>query len=253
MNLSKVRSVIGNSGAFHFLQDIKRYFLFLREYSAFRKMQGSTDKRFSLVWRDRFPCLNNKTTFTTFDRHYVFHPAWAARIVARVNPRIHVDISSTLHFCTIVSAFVPVKFYDFRPANLNLDNLETGAADLMALPFGDSSIPSLSCMHTIEHVGLGRYGDRLDPDGDLKAIAELQRVIKKEGHLLIVVPVGRPKIMFNAHRIYSYAQMVRYFDKLTLVEFSLIPDTGEERMIMNATEQDSDKCNYGCGCFWFKK
>ncbi|NDC42314.1 MAG: DUF268 domain-containing protein, partial [Chitinophagia bacterium] len=56
------------------------------------------------------------------------------------------------------------------------------------LPFESDSIPSLSCMHTIEHVGLGRYGDQLDPQGDLKAIAELKRVVQPGGDLLFVTP-----------------------------------------------------------------
>ena len=52
-------------------------------------------------------------------------------------------------------------------------------------------------MHVIEHIGLGRYGDEMDPDGDLKAIDELKRVLSRKGDLLFVVPVGKPKIMYN--------------------------------------------------------
>jgi hypothetical protein len=61
-------------------------------------------------------------------------------------------------------------------------------------------------MHVIEHIGLGRYGEALDPDGDLKAIRELVRVLAAGGNLLVVVPVGRPRIQFNAHRIYDYVE-----------------------------------------------
>ncbi|MGA2030503.1 MAG: DUF268 domain-containing protein, partial [Verrucomicrobiota bacterium] len=77
----------------------------------------------------------------------------------------------------MVSAFVPVKFYDYRPADLHLDNLACEHADLQALPFADCGIQSISCMHVVEHVGLGRYGDPLDPNGDLKAMNELERVL----------------------------------------------------------------------------
>lgn len=119
---------------------------------------------------DLFPCLNDNTEYTGFDAHYIYHPAWAARIVKQISPSIHIDISSTLHFCSILSAFIPVKFYDYRPAILDLDNLNSLKADLMNLPFEDNSIESISCMHTVEHIGLGRYGDPLDPMGDIKAI-----------------------------------------------------------------------------------
>jgi SAM-dependent methyltransferase len=165
-----------------------------------------------------------------------------------------VDISSSLYFCSIISAFIPVRFYDYRPANLNLNNLSAESADLSALPFADNSIQSLSCMHVIEHVGLGRYGDHLDPYGDLQAIAELKRVLDIGGSLLFVVPIGKPKIAFNAHRIYSFDQIVSYFIDLDLLEFALIPDNHDEGGLINhATKEMADAQSYGCGCFWFKK
>ena len=79
-----------------------------------------------------------------------------------------------------------------------------GQTDICALPFADGSIQSLSCMHVVEHVGLGRYGDPLDPMEIEWQCSELQRVLAPGGDLLFVVPVGKPRIMYNAHRIYSY-------------------------------------------------
>ena len=91
-------------------------------------------------------------------------------------------------------------------------------------------------MHTIEHIGLGRYGDPIDYDGDLKAIKELKRVIKIGGSIIIVVPVGKPKIIFNAHRIYSYDQIISYFNGFKLKEFSLITDSNKGgELLFNAT------------------
>ena len=207
-----------------------------------------------MSWEKRYPCLCDNTGSTGFDRHYIYHPAWAARILALNKPESHVDISSTLHFCSIVSAFIPTKFYDYRPANLELGNLSSEAADLLALPFADAALPSLSCMHVVEHIGLGRYGDNLDPDGDLKAISELKRVLAVEGSLLFVVPVGQPVIMFNAHRIYSYDQILSYFTGFELKEFALIPDNPEEGgLIRNASKESAAKQTYACGCFWFVK
>ena len=205
-------------------------------------------------WRDRYPCLNDKTPSTVFDRHYVYHVAWAARVLARNNPELHIDISSSLYFSTTVSAFIPVKFYDYRPAKLELPNFSSEHANVTGLPFGDQSIQSLSCMHVVEHIGLGRYGDALDPDGDLKAIHELKRVLQKNGSLLFVVPVGKPRIQFNAHRIYSYEQISTYFRDLVLEEFALIPDRhGDGGLIVGATQAMADAQTYGCGCFWFRK
>lgn len=227
---------------------------YLSDFFKFRMLSKNTIVRFQLRWKDNYPCLLDRTSVTAFDAHYLYHPAWAARILARTKPSEHVDISSSLHFCTMVSAFIPVKFYDYRPAGVNLSNLTCEAADLLALPFESYALHSLSCMHVVEHIGLGRYGDALDPDGDLKAIAELKRVLAPGGSLLFVVPVGQPKIMFNAHRIYSYEQIVAYFAELELIEFSLVPDSSAvNSLIDNATRELADAQTYGCGCFWFKK
>jgi len=109
-------------------------------------------------------------------------------------------------------------------------------------------------MHVIEHIGLGRYGDILDPDGDLKAIFELKRVLAVGGSLIFAVPIGKPKILFNAHRIYSYDQIVDYFAEFELKEFSLITEDNKKGgLLRHATKEMADQEVYGCGCFWFKK
>lgn len=223
------------------------------DFVRFKSKAKQVKSRFSTKLKDFYPQIMDKTLFTGFDRHYIYHTAWAARKLAQIRPAVHIDISSSLYFCGIVSAFLPVKFYDFRPAKLELNNLSSARADLLSLPFATGSIKSLSCMHTVEHIGLGRYGDSIDPEADLKAISELQRVLAKEGSLLFVVPVGKPKIMFNAHRIYAYAQIMEYFADLQLKEFALIPEAGPRSIIYNAPKELADLENYGCGCFWFVK
>jgi len=219
----------------------------LCDYFKFKKKNN----RFSIKISDFYPCIKEKTTKTKFDAHYIYHTSWAARKVKEINHTKHIDISSSLYFSSIVSAFIPVDFYDYRPAELNLSNLKSAHADLTNLNFLNDSLNSLSCMHTVEHVGLGRYGDPIDPEGDLKAISELKRVLAKGGSLLFVVPVGRPKIEFNAHRIYSYEQVLEYFNGLTLKEFTLITDEG--KFIENADKNLVKGQKYGCGCFWFIK
>ncbi len=252
INKSKIKKLIP-SFLRRWLYKTYLYYLFVKDYLNFKKI-SSKNKRFAISWRDRLPQLFDKTLNTYFDRHYIYHPAWAVRTVKKINPKFHVDISSTLTFSSILSAFIPVKFYDYRPANLELDNLSSEKADLHSLPFKDSSVDSISCMHTVEHIGLGRYGDTIEPDGDLIAMSELKRVISPKGSLLFVVPIGRPRIVFNAHRVYSYDQIINAFSDLHLEEFSLILDDSQKSgMVHNATKELSDKQKYGCGCFWFKK
>lgn len=231
------------------LKKIKTKFQVKKEFLEFKRI--SNKKRFEVNWNKKNLWLEDKIIQTNFDAHYIYHPAWAARILAKTRPEKHIDISSTLNFCTMLSAFIPTEFYDFRPAQLNLNNLISKKADLTSLEFNDSSINSLSCMHTVEHIGLGRYGDKIDPDGDLKAIEELKRVLAKDGNLLFVVPIGQPKIMFNAHRIYSFDQVMEYFNDLQLKDFSLVTDTG--KFIQNSNRETANEQKYSCGCFWFKK
>jgi len=225
-----------------------------KQFEELINLSKNTSIRFNLNSDNIKLCFNDKSLTTNFDPHYLYHTAWAARILAKIKPSKHVDISSKLEFGAFVSAFIPFEFYDFRPALIYLNNYKSTFANLLNLDFKTNSIESLSCMHTIEHIGLGRYGDQLDYDGDLKAISELKRVLAIGGNLLFVVPIGKPKIMFNAHRIYSYKQIIEYFSTLTLIEFSLIPDNGHEvGIINNCSEQLANEQNYGCGCFWFKK
>ena len=221
---------------------------FNKEYFEFIK---KNDDRFTVDEKDFLRCLDDNTEFTGFDAHYIYHPAWAARVVKKINPKYHIDISSTLHFCSILSAFIDVKFYDYRPAKLNLNNLTSEKIDLTDIFFDDNSVECISCMHTIEHIGLGRYGDPINPQGDIKAIDELKRITKSGGNLLLVFPVGKPKIMFNAHRIYSFEMIIELMEGFTLKEFSMVYDNQE--FIENANPEDVKNQKYACGCFWFIK
>lgn len=230
------------------------FFTFPIEFLLFRRRLDD-DRQFGMEWSDIYPCLNDKTKQTSFDRHYVYHTAWAVRKVKEINPLFHIDISSSLYFSSILSAFIPVRFYDYRPADLKLSGLKSKHTDLTRLHFKSSSIKSLSCMHTVEHIGLGRYGDHLDTEGDLKAIEELKRVVAPKGNLLFVVPIGKEaKIMFNAHRIYTYSMVLKYFHGFVLKEFALIPENNVDGgLIKNPNSRLLKKQKYACGCFWFIK
>lgn len=233
------------------LRYLRAWFRYGRDFMRFRRL-ARTDGRFEVLWRNRWPCVDDFEGTSGFDRHYFYHLAWAARVLADSKPKMHVDISSHLDFCAIISAFMPMEFCEFQTPMVDIEGLTVRGADLRALPYKSRSLPSVSCMHAAEHVGLGRYGDALDPTGDLKAMKELERVIAEGGQLLFIVPVGKAKIQFNAHRIYSCKQILEAFAALQLRELALIPDDPEQGgLIRNATEVMADGQKYGCGCFWF--
>ena len=123
------------------------------------------------------------------------------------------------------------------------------------MSFPNDSVDCLSCMHVVEHIGLGRYGDPIDYDGDIKAINELKRVVKKNGYLLFVTPIGaNPKIVFNLHRIYTHEQILGYFENFELVEWQLIPENEKDGgLVKNASSDLILSQKYACGCYLFKK
>ena len=90
-----------------------------------------------------------------------------------------------------------------------------------------SSVESLSCLHTIEHFGLGRYGDKIDPKGHLIGFNNLIIMLKKNAILYFSTPIGDQRIEFNAHRIFSVKYLLNLFSKnFSLQEFSYVDDNG---------------------------
>ena len=226
---------------------------FVQQFLEYREQAKNTGARVP-AWRDWRPILSDATKATSFDSHYIYHCAWAARQLALNNPSRHVDFSSALWFVSIASSICPIEHYDYRPPDLHLSNVKVGSCDLMNLPFADESLSSISCMHVIEHVGLGRYGDTLDAIGDLKAMAELERVLAPGGVLLFATPVGRARTVFNAHRIYSYEDILKSFPSLTVESFSLITDKRHGgRLVENADPDLVAAQKYACGCWVFRR
>jgi hypothetical protein len=134
---------------------------------------------------------------------------------------------------------------------MSLAGLRPLAADILRLPLATNSVASLSCLHAAEHIGLGRYGDRLNPLGTRQAAEELLRVLAPGGNLYFAVPVGRPHVEFNAHRIHAPKQILAYFDGLELAGFAAEDDA--MRFHPQATPDDFEDADYACGMFWFRK
>ena len=132
-----------------------------------------------------------------------------------------------------------------------MDGLTSLEGSVLAMPFGDRSIESLSCLHVAEHIGLGRYGDPLDPSGSLKAMDELQRVVALGGDLLFSLPVGRPRVCFDAHRVHAPRTVIERFDELELVEFAGVDDDGSFRRHRHPDELAD--MSYSCGMFHFRR
>jgi hypothetical protein len=167
------------------------------------------------------------------------------------SPLKHVDVGSSVMMLSVISAYVETEFVDLRPIDTNLSGLIPRPGSILSLDFLDDSVPSISCLHVIEHIGLGRYGDPLDALGSIKAAAELQRVLSRGGRLYLSLPVGRERVCFNAHRVHSPSSVIRMFVKLRLIEFSWVDDVG--RFHNNSSHHMAEGQDYACGMFLFEK
>lgn len=207
-------------------------------------------KELVLIW-DLYPCLKDSIKKTPFDPHYFYLSAWLARKIYHSQREMHVDVGSSVGLIGVISEFTPTIFFDYRPLNVDLPNLTIIAANITKLPIESSSQKSVSSMHVIEHIGMGRYGDPIDPQGSYNAVRELARCVVINGNLYIAVPVGRERVCFNAHRIFNPITIIKWLPDFQLIEFSLVDDEGI--FSTNVDFMKAANLEYGCGLFEFLK
>ena len=165
------------------------------------------------------PCLFDNLSYTPLEPTYFFQDSWAAKKIFELKPRHHYDVGSSAKTIGILSQFVPITMIDIRPIELQLENLFFKKGSVLKMPFEDDSIETLSSLCVVEHIGLGRYGDALDPFGSEKAIVELKRVLKVGGILILSVPVNTENIIyFNAHRAFTRDYILSLFNDFELLE-----------------------------------
>jgi hypothetical protein len=220
---------------------------YVTDWMAFRRQSGS----WSVKAADSYPCLADRLPTTPFDPHYFYQGNWLARRLADAKPRQHIDIGSSVLTVGMISAHVPTIFVDYRPLVVRQSGLNCIAADINRLPFADRSVASLSCLHVIEHIGLGRYGDPINADGARLAAEELQRLVDQDGTLYLSTPIGRERVCFNAHRVFAPGTILSWFSQLSLTRFSYVADDGS--LNEDVSPAQVPELDYGCGLFEFRR
>ena len=223
------------------------YVWFIRDWAKYKKLAPKE----KIAGINLFPILDEKVSLTPFDAHYYYQEIWAMKRILARKPKKHVDLASKYNFSGYLSLFIPVDFVDLRPVKAHLSGLKIIRANILHLPYKRNSVPSLSSLHVIEHIGLGRYGDAIDPEGTKKAIKEMIRVMKPGGYIYLSLPVGKYRLCFNAHRIHTPEMIIREFIGCKLVEFSVVDDEGN--LHENVDWRSYGKPHYGCGLFIFRK
>jgi len=190
---------------------------------------------------------------------YFWQDLYVARIICSANPKKHVDIGSRIDgFVAHVASFREIEVFDIRPVTSNVPGVIFKQGDLMnpAEPLTEYC-DSLSCLHALEHFGLGRYGDPVDPHGYMAGLGNMARILRHDGLFYLSVPIGKERIEFNAHRIFDPLALVQLavVNGLTLREFAWI---GSSMNLVQSTcpEQDLEelgKLRYSLGIFTFVK
>lgn len=187
--------------------------------------------------------------------HYFAQDIWGGGKIYKNAPKEHYDIGSRLDgFIAHLLVFREVNYIDIRPLPFEIPGLHFIQGDATNLEqFDSNSIESLSSFHALEHFGLGRYGDKIEPDAYLKVIRNIQRVIKPGGHVYIGVPVGpKDKLIFNAHRVFAIQTIIKLFDKMDLQDIAIVR-TANAYAENIEEEQYGLVDNYSCGLFEFIK
>jgi len=224
-----------------------------RDRQAFRRMAGAD----TMAWGNDLPILGEWREASGNPGAYFFQDRLVARWILDAAPLRHIDIGSRIDgFIGHLSVFRQVEVLDIRPQPIEIPGVRFHQLDLTK-PLNDSwveSAESLSCLHTIEHFGLGRYGDELDPLAHLKGLAQITGILKPGGRLYLSTPVGRERVEFNAHRIFSAATVLAWFSEGWSIERSAIID--DELRVRESDGPDALReahCDTGVGIVCARK
>lgn len=237
-----------------FLYSLKGVPSFVKNYNAFtalaRQSKGEFPvKSFNPSLADRFEKAG------TISQHYFYQDLIVANRIFLNNPSLHVDVGSRIDgFVAHLASFRKVEVFDIRDLTKPVPNVKFVKADLMNSNFEFTDYcDSVSCLHAIEHFGLGRYGDPLDYYGHIKGLDNIYKLLKKNGTFYFSSPIGPQRIEFDAHRVFSVKYLLDIFkDRYELKSFSYIDDKENYYLNHQLSKKDINNncgCNFGCGIF----
>ena len=209
------------------------------------------------------PCLHDwsEEGGTTKDEYFL-QDLIVARLISIKQPLKHVDVGSRIDgFVSHVASFREIEVIDIRPISSIIPGINFLQADLMNLKNDINNkikCDSLSCLHTLEHFGLGRYGDPINIDGYKIGFNNLVSLLSDDGIFYISVPVGEERVEFNANRVFDPLTILELAKSncLQLQEFINIKGNGEVCNYLtldNNILQNISNQRYSLGIFIFKK
>lgn len=228
----------------------------VRDYRCFRKNLNTKE---AAAWLLRFamPCLLDRHDHSGMaSGHYFHQDLWVARRIYARKPQRHMDVGSSITgLVAHLAVFREVEVLDIRPQPNIIKNIVFRQHDMMREHSEfHACCDSLSCLHVLEHLGLGRYGDSIDPEGYRHGFMALVRMLEPGGYLYLSVPVGTPqRVEFNGHRVFAPATICDLAKGTCLLtDFAWVDDAGDlHEDITGGHACIPDNINYGCGVFEF--
>lgn len=157
---------------------------------------------------------------TEFFTHYDAFGCWVAQHLARGNRRRRIlDIGSPKAHNAILSASHDVTALVLADCSDSLSGVNYVRHDVTRpLPFADGGFDCITSTVSLNLVGLGRYGDRVDADAIPNLIGELTRVAAPGAELFVSLPSGPNLLVYNNHWCFDLDQIQRLFRGWRLVE-----------------------------------
>ena len=204
-----------------------------------------------------FPIINEFNDQSgTAKGHYFHQDLLVAQYIYANNPKKHIDVGSRVDgFVAHVASFREIEIYDVRELKSDHPNIIFKQHDFMNKN-NVKQTDSVSCLHTLEHFGLGRYNDPINVKGFEIGLENLINLVEKNGLLYISFPVGKQdEIHFNAHRVFHPKSILNFEivkKRLELINFDCIDDKGDLHKSVSL-DYASEKYNFGCGIYTFRK
>lgn len=204
-----------------------------------------------------WPVISDKYSKAGTIGNYFWQDLWAAKLIHKSGIKKHFDIGSRIDgfIAHLLAMDIDVTLIDIRQFPVEVSGLHTIVDNATELgQVTNESIESMSALCSIEHFGLGRYGDPIDPEACFKCFSEIQRKIKPGGSLYISLPIGNERVEFNAHRVFFASTVIECFRMMNLIEFSCAAE-GKIEYNVDIKKYDNDRHNgeYRYGLFHFEK
>lgn len=157
-----------------------------------------------------YPILLDRDEPSATLGEYFWQDLFVAKEIIKHDPDRHIDVGSRVDgFIGHLACVRRVEVFDIRPLSVTIPGVDFIQWDMTnPNPAYVGVADCVSCLHTLEHIGLGRYGDTIDPDGWRLALSALGQLLKPGGRLWVSVPVGHQRVEFNAHRVFHPATIV---------------------------------------------